>query len=248
MAGEAQSSASQAPEAAPRPAEAARRNLSAGRLRRLLEISALVRRNPRLRMNDILERLGVSRSQFYRDRDELLRLGFHFGRRSRLQGFTLAQDPLLPPVEMAVSELLSLSAAVAALARAGHTETAYLALRSLLAVTARLPAPMRAALEPFVEEVVLGEGFGCPLPVLEVLQQAIGEGRRIVIGLGEAQTETRTMTIDPQAIVAHQGALHLRGLDPERGQPALIPLAAIRQAGFTPFLAPEPPAQLDGEP
>ncbi len=231
-------------------AETVRRGLSAARLRRLLEISALVRRNPRLRMADILRQLAISRSQFYRDREELLRLGLHFGRSGRAHGFTLDQDPLLPPVSMAVSELLALSSAVAALARAGQAEAAYLGLRSLLAVTGRLPEPTRALLEPFVEEVVLGEGFGCPLAVLEVLERAAAEGRRIVIRRalpGGAEPGYETLALDPLSIAplaagaAGAGGLQLEGYS-ERGERLCVPLAEIEEAGFTPFLAPEPPA------
>jgi predicted DNA-binding transcriptional regulator YafY len=217
-----------------------RRNLSAGRLRRLLEISALVRRNPRLRMAEVLGRLSISRSQFYRDRGELLRLGFSFGRRARLSGFTLAQDALLPPVEISISELLSLSAAVSALARTGDTATAYLGLRSLLAVLARLPEMVRAALTPFVEEVVLAGGFGCPLQVLEVLEQAIDEGRRIVIRRADNDDP---LTLDPERIAPEGGKrLQLEGLWVEQMRPVAVPLAEITEAGFTPFLTPEPQA------
>lgn len=212
-----------------------RRNLSAGRLRRLLEISALVRRNPRLKMADVLARLSISRSQFYRDREELLRLGFRFGRRGRAASFTLAQDPLLPPVEMSLSELLSLSAAIAALARAGETETAYLGLRSLLALIARLPEAMHVALQPFVEEVVLGEGFSCRLQVLEVLEQAIAEGQRIVIRRASGEA----LTVDPQRIAPEDGLLRLKGLWVEQMLPVTVPLSEIAEAGFTPFLAPQ---------
>jgi predicted DNA-binding transcriptional regulator YafY len=230
----------------------ARRNLSTGRLRRLLDISALVRRNPRLKMAEVLSRLGISRSQFYRDREELQRLGLRFGRRPR--GFTLGRDLLLPPVEMAVSELLALCGAVSALARKGEAEAAYLALRSLLSLLARLPGPVRALLEPYAAEAVLGEGFGCPLPVLEVLMQAISEGRRIVIQTSAARegapesppgslSESLSMTIDPQGIVLREGDLHLQGLWVEGGRPASVPLAEILAAGFTPFLAPEPPLE-----
>jgi hypothetical protein len=159
---------------------------------------------------------------------------------------------------MAVSELLALCGAVSALARKGEAEAAYLALRSLLSLLARLPGPVRALLEPYAAEAVLGEGFGCPLPVLEVLMQAISEGRRIVIqtsaareGAPESPSESPpetlakslSMTIDPQGIVPRQGDLHLQGLWVEGGRPASVPLAEILAAGFTPFLAPEPPPE-----
>jgi hypothetical protein len=109
---------------------------------------------------------------------------------------------------------------------------------------------VRALLEPYAAEAVLGEGFGCPLPVLEVLMQAISEGRRIVIqtsaareGEPESPPESPPMTIDPQGIVPRQGAFHLQGLWVEGGRPASVPLAEILAAGFTPFLAPEPPPE-----
>lgn len=213
----------------------ARRQLSAGRLRRLLEISALVRRNPRLPMADVLRRLKVSRSQFYRDREELQRLGLRFGRRAK--GFSLAHDPLLPPVEVALSELLALAAAVSALARSGPFEPAYLALRSLLSLVTRLPGPLQAALEPFVLEAALAEGFGCPLAALEVIAQALSERRRIVIGLEGAN---EPLTLDPQGVVLADGQLCLSGLWAEEGRPVCLPLSGIAAAGFTPFLAPEP--------
>jgi predicted DNA-binding transcriptional regulator YafY len=219
----------------PPPAEG-RRHLSAGRLRRLLQISALVRRNPRLKMPDLLRQLGVSRSQFYRDREELARLGLNFARQGRAHSFTLTHDPLLPPVQISLSELLSLSDALAALARAGRTETAYLALRSLRQMLARLPQELSATLEPFVQEVVLAEGFGCRLQVLEVLEQAMAEGRRIVVRRGEGPLQT----LDPEGIVPEDGQLRVRGLWVEENRPVSLPLAEITEAGVTPFLTPEP--------
>jgi predicted DNA-binding transcriptional regulator YafY len=219
-----------------------RRQLSAGRLRRLLEISSLVRRNPRLKMGGILRQLSISRSQFYRDREELMRLGLNFSRQASSRGFTLAQDPLLPPVELSLSELLSLSAAVAALARAGEAATAYLGLRSLLSMVARLPEELRATLEPYVEEVVLGEGFGCRLEVLDVLSRSVDEGLRIVLRRGE-----ESLTLDPEAIALHEGRLSLKALSTGRA-PVAIPLTEIIEASATPFLAPEAEAASELKP
>jgi len=238
-------------------APAARRQLSAGRLTRLLSISALVRRNPRLKMADVLRRLGISRSQFYRDREELLRLGFQFGRVGRAEGFSLNDDPVLPAVDMTLSELLSLSAATTALARAGEAEVAYLALRSLLGVLSRLPEGLRTTLEPYVEEAVAGEGFGCPLAVLGVLMEAISEGRRIVVRraavrppspepllIEPAALEELTiqpMTLDPHRVALAGGRLSLEAFWVEGGREVRVPLAGIATAGFTPFLTPDAP-------
>ncbi|MFH0809461.1 MAG: hypothetical protein V2A77_03170 [Pseudomonadota bacterium] len=239
----------------------ARRRLSAGRLRRLLDISGMVRRNPRLNMAEILDRLAISRSQFYRDRQELRRLGFTFGRRGRAKNsFFLDQDLLLPPVAISVSELLLLSSAVAALAHAGHAETAYLGLRSLLALVARLPEEVGVTLLPYVEEVAVAEGFfGCRLELLDALVEAIQQRRRVVIqravaASGEAQNlreedpareETlsqETLSIDPHRLAAGpDGRLRIEGFWVERNLPVAVPLTDILQVGLTPFFsAPEP--------
>jgi hypothetical protein len=151
---------------------------------------------------------------------------------------------------------------VAALARAGDVPLACQGLKALLAGVSRFPAGLADTLTPFVERVVVAEGFGCTLGVLEVLEQAIAQKRRIaIVRVSEPSvdsdetdahegrphlkrrmaavraSEPTPITIDPEEIYAEGGRLHLKGLWVEENRELVLPLAEIKSAGATPFLA-----------
>lgn len=82
--------------------------IHARRIQRLLTIIREIRDNPGQDMSGLLERLGISRTQFYKDRKVLDSVGFgvtyHAG-----SGFRIVRDAVAPSLDLALSDRLPAS-------------------------------------------------------------------------------------------------------------------------------------------
>lgn len=65
------------------------------RILRLLHIIQELRNTPAQSLEQLLRTLGISRSQFYKDREALAALGFRFDYR-KCSGFQIVEDRLTP--------------------------------------------------------------------------------------------------------------------------------------------------------
>ena len=148
------------------------------RIERLLQIVIEIKTSPKQKLDQLWEKLGVSRSQFYKDKETLAELGFVFEYSRRQKQFIITQDAYLPVSNLTLSERLSLIMAFRQLSAAGDYVLTYDGFNAAKKLAAELPSPLR---DSFFEDIVLKKGFGCAQEVLEKLHQAINIKWRVRI-------------------------------------------------------------------
>ncbi|MEW5721835.1 MAG: WYL domain-containing protein [Thermodesulfobacteriota bacterium] len=189
--------------------------------------------------DEIYVPLGISRTQFYRDKAALEKMGFTFAFHRRSRIFAVDEDPGVKVEGLTLSEVLALILAVGRLPETGDFTLAWRALNGLRKIAVDRPGPAADFILAAVEEVVTGEGFGCSFEILESLVTAVGEKRRIHIVYGRPESEhPLRLNVDPHALVFKAGVLHLSA-SPEKGRRRLYRVAHLREVIPTPLLSPQ---------
>jgi predicted DNA-binding transcriptional regulator YafY len=209
------------------------------RLQRLLVLVNEIKTNPRQKPESLFTALGVSRAQFYKDRQELAGLGFRFQYSREQQQYVITQDPFLPVLDLTSSEVIALIMAVRQLSSTGDYTLTYDAIAALRKVIGNTPAELRAFFEASLDDVVLQEGFGCDAAVLHDLWRACqGHQRlRIVHDRGSGPQEWE---IDPYQIFFKRRALYLDACVVAERQVKMFRINRIRLVRFTGIRLPAP--------
>ena len=74
---------------------------------RLIRIMQELRSNPRQSLETVLKTFGISRSQFYNDRDALATIGFKFSYQTGA-GFSILEDRMTPIADFSLSDRVTL--------------------------------------------------------------------------------------------------------------------------------------------
>ncbi|MFP4308553.1 MAG: helix-turn-helix transcriptional regulator [Desulfococcaceae bacterium] len=179
------------------------------RLFRLMQILVEIKTTPAQPLARLLKTLGISKSQFYKDKQLLEEMGFEFTFQRKAGQFTILRDATLPIETLTLTEQLSLIMALRQLSATGDYLLTFEGFKAARKLAAGLPGPLRDAL---FEEVVLREGFGCARNVLETLQRAIGENRRVeILYHRPANSEAQIHRVDPYHIFFRRRALYMEG-------------------------------------
>jgi predicted DNA-binding transcriptional regulator YafY len=178
------------------------------RIQRLLVLVNEVKTNPRQQPEALSAALGISRSMFYKDRQDLATLGFTFHYNRRQQQHVIIQDRFLPVLSLSTSEVLALIMAVRQLSSTGDYTLTYDAIAALRKVISNTPAELRAFFQTSLDDVVLQEGFGCNAAILQNLWCACQkhERLRMVYDRGDGP---QAWEIDPYQIFFKRRALYL---------------------------------------
>ena len=115
--------------------------MQAGRLMRLMRLMIELSRREFRSAEDIYQPLGISRSQFYRDKEALEKMGFAFTFQRRHGVFAVDHDPGVKLEGLTLSEVLALILAVERLPETGDFTLAYSALTALRKITVDNPGP-----------------------------------------------------------------------------------------------------------
>jgi predicted DNA-binding transcriptional regulator YafY len=212
------------------------------RIHRLLRIIREIRDNPRQELPELLERLSVSRTQFYKDRKVLESIGFGFSYKDG-QGFCIRNDALAPTLDLALSDRLLLMFALGHLWSCGDGHLVARALQVGRKLAAGLEEPFRSQVLDEFDRVVLGHGYGCRPEVLEALERGVLEQRRVRIlyeSRHSGQFDWRE--IDPLRIYFLQRSLYLYARCPDK-TPSFrtFRLNRVREVRFTPVRSPRIP-------
>ena len=179
------------------------------RLFRLMRILVEIKTAPAQTPERLRRALGVSKSQFYKDKELLANMGFEFAFQRSAGRFVIVRDATLPVENLTLTEQLSLIMALRQLSAAGDYLLTFEGFNAARKLAAGLPGPLRDAL---FEEVVLREGFGCDRAVMETLQKAISENWRIELRYRKpGDAEPRSHRIDPYHLFFRRRALYLEG-------------------------------------
>ena len=174
--------------------------LARTRFQRLLWVIQEIRNDPKQDLKSLCDRLGISRAQFYKDRSELVELGFEFIYNNR-EGFRILKDKLSPISHLTLSEILITMFALKHICSTGDGHLAVKALEVGRKLAAGLDEPFRTQTLKTFDQVVITDGYGCKASVLKDLQESILNAERIQIlyrtGTNQGQS---WRTVDPKRL------------------------------------------------
>jgi hypothetical protein len=108
-------------------------------------------------------------------------IGFVFKYDRKQQRFVILKEPFLPVYDLKLTELFALTMAVRQLSAAGDHLLTFGAINAIKKIIANAPGPQRDMLSENLREFVLQQGFGCQERVLDNLQTALLDQRRVII-------------------------------------------------------------------
>lgn len=186
------------------------------RISRLIWLIQEIRNEPKQELDSLLERAKISRSQFYKDRTALFDLGFKFEYKTG-EGFRITEDRISPSLDLTVSERIVLMFALRHLYTSGEGHLAALALSAGKKLAGGLDEPFRSqAVEEF-NQVVIKKGYGCDPEILESLEDAVRERRRIEVLYDSRHSQSEKWRImDPLRLYFLQKVLYLYARDPDQ--------------------------------
>lgn len=213
-------------------------SMNSRRLARLMGIVCDIKAHPRRNPVRMSHRLGVSRRQFYKDREALAKLGFafHFSRKN--SGFVLDKELTFNIKGLSLADLFAMILAVRQLTRLSDFGLAMGALAGLRTMVEQLPDEVQTVFTKALDQLVVADGFGCRPEVLYALQPAVSEGRRVVLVMGKEDAEER-VSADPKRLFLKEGALYLESAGTQAHESNLMALSRVRKVIPTPFYSPQ---------
>jgi predicted DNA-binding transcriptional regulator YafY len=199
-------------------------------MHRLLKIIVEVKTDPRQSVPELLEKLGISKSQYYKDRELLSEIGFEFDYSRSQQRFNITKDMTLPIENLTISEQLSLVLALRQLSASGDHILTYEGLTAARKIAAQLPPQLR---EHLFDDVIIEEGFNCDTQVMDKLQKAIIDNWRVAIHYQRPDQDSPTReVIDPYHLFFKRRALYVEGYSCTENGIRMYRLSRIRDVEF----------------
>lgn len=200
------------------------------RIRRLMTIIIEVKTSPRQTISQLLERLGISKSQFYKDRKVLADLGFVFGYDRTLKKLVLHQDSTLPVENLTLSERLALIMASRQFSASADYTLTYEGFNAARKLAVDLPRPF---MESIFDDIVLKEGFGCTHEVMRDIQKAIEENWQLMLLYQKPENDEPTQEkMDPYQLFFRRRSLYMDGYSRTEGDIRTYRLSRIRKVTF----------------
>ncbi|MDE7241524.1 WYL domain-containing protein [Desulfovibrio sp.] len=215
---------------------------------RLLHIMQEIRNVPAQSLETILKTFGISRSQFYKDKDALASLGFCFEYRKD-SGFRITEDRLTPIHDLSLSDRVILLFALEYLSTSGDGLLAAKAIEVGRKLAGGLENPFREQLLQCFDSEVTEKTYGVKPEIFLALTDAVKEGKRIRMLYCRSGTWTESWReVDPRRIYLRQRALYLYARTVDETPPAwkVFRLNRIREIQPTGICLPPAPNADDG--
>jgi len=181
------------------------------RMVRLLSLIQEIRNDPLQKLSDLLGRMGISKSQFYKDRQTLAEFGFVFDYR-KVGGFKILEDRIAPVSHLTLSDRMVLMFALQHLSCVGEGHLVAKAIEVGRKLAGGLDEPFRTQITEIFNSVVVEKAYGCVPEIVEGLEKAISESQRIRILYSSSSTknwEKAWYEIDPLRIYFLHRGLYL---------------------------------------
>lgn len=176
---------------------------------RLLKLIMEIKTDPHQQPKTLRDKLGIGKTQFYKDKKALAAVGFEFDFNRRKKRWEIGQDAMLPVENLNLSEQLALVMALRQLSAAGDHILAYHGLEAARKLSLNLPMPLK---ERLFDDMVIREGFGCQPKILERLEKAITENWRVTLTYRRpSQGRPSLEELDPYHLFFKRRALYVEG-------------------------------------
>lgn len=203
---------------------------SNSRLIRLLQLMLEIKSNPRQTPDQLYSTLGIGRTQYFKDRKALAKLGFVFDYDRTFQRYEIKHDISLPVADLTAIEALSLVMAVRQISATGDNTLAFDAVRAIKKIIANSDKRVRELLEYAMDDDVLKNRFKVDSKVIDQLWQAREKGLRLEILYNDfSQQSERKMEIDPYTIYFKGRALYLDAYVPDEQKVLMLRVSRIKQ-------------------
>lgn len=201
---------------------------------RLLLLAGTIKTDPGQTPEQLWKTLGIKKAQLNRDKQALVRIGFVFHYDRKQRRFVITKEPFLPVYNLTLTETFALTMAVRQLSAAGDYLLTYGAIEAIRKIIANAPGPQRELLSESMRESVLRKGFGCQERVLQDLQKALLEQRRVIIEYQPPPAAApKAYEIDPYQMYFKRRALYLDAYCPETKDYRVFRLNRISDVRFT---------------
>ena len=178
------------------------------RVSRLLYLAQAVREDPFQQLGTLLDKLGIGRSQFYKDKAALEDVGFKFVY-SKAKGFRITEDKLTPITGLSVSDRLILMIALEQLCQAGDGTLAAMAVEAGRKLVGGLPAPFRDEMSQSFETMVTST-LGVKAAIWSTLRDCIlAQQRTRILYTRSGTWDQRWREVDPRYIYMRDRTLYL---------------------------------------
>jgi predicted DNA-binding transcriptional regulator YafY len=179
------------------------------KISRLLKLVIEVKTDPYQKPELLRDKLGIGKTQFYKDKKTLAAVGFEFDFNRRKNRWEIGQDVMLPVENLNLSEQLALVMALRQLSAAGDHILAYHGLEAARKLSLNLPIPHR---EHLFDDMVIREGFGCQPKILQRLEKAITDNWRVTLTYRRPfQNKPSLEELDPYHLFFKRRALYIEG-------------------------------------
>jgi predicted DNA-binding transcriptional regulator YafY len=185
------------------------------RVPRLIRLITEIKTNPRQTPHQLHRTLGISRAQFFQDKQHIeAELGFRFRYSRPNRRYEILEDPYVPVLDLRLSEAFALILAVRQLSATGGCVLTYEAVEGIKKLVASAHPELRSFLQIVLDEMVLQAGFGCDAMLLENLRRACADHRHIIITYHHYDHDTiRQHALDPYQLFFMRRALYLDAYD-----------------------------------
>jgi predicted DNA-binding transcriptional regulator YafY len=201
---------------------------------RYLQLASAVKSDPVQTPEQLWRNLGVKKAQFNRDKKELEKIGFVFKYDRKQRRFIISKEPFLPVYDLTLTEMFALTMAVRQLSAAGDYLLTYGAIEAIGKIIANAPGPQRELLSESMRESVLRKGFGCQEHILQDLQKALFDQRRVILQYQPPPaTVPQEYTVDPYQLYFKRRALYLDAYCPETKDYRIFRLNRVHEVRFT---------------
>ena len=206
------------------------------RFHRLIRIVQEIKTHPAQTLGELSKKIGVGKSQFYKDKESLRRLGFDFHFDRGAKRFVVTMDAFLPVENLSLSEIVSLIMAVRQLSAAGDYILTYEGVRAARKLAAGLPQDHRENALALFDDLVLKEGFGCSRNILESLQKAVVENRRVeILHEKPGDDAPKRHVIEPYHLFFRRRALYVEGYSIDEKEIRTYRVSRICRVDSTPY-------------
>jgi predicted DNA-binding transcriptional regulator YafY len=201
---------------------------------RYLQLASAIKNSPAQTPEQLWQNLGIKKAQFNRDKKDLEKIGFIFHYDRKQRRFVITKEPFLPVYNLTLTETFALTMAVRQLSAAGDYLLTYGAIEAISKIIANAPGPQRELLSESMRESVLREGFGCQEHVLQDLQKALLDQRRVIIQYQPPPADApKEYEIDPYQMYFKRRALYLDAYCPETKDYRVFRLNRVSDVRFS---------------
>jgi predicted DNA-binding transcriptional regulator YafY len=184
-------------------------NIILHRIQRLMYLVMLVKTSRQVSLPDLIADLGISRSQYYRDKQDLNDIGLSYNYDRRKKCFALEKDCFLPVEKLGLDELLALVLSVHQLTCKSDFLLFQKASQGIQKLATGLTPNLSKLCANLFEWDLPGYNTEYQNKILNLLQAALEENRRIIIRYKKHHQPLADYQVDPYYLYVKNGFLYM---------------------------------------